>query len=414
MEKSFSKQRTNKMHKTSLQKKSAQKTYNDLMSKGKKAIRNQRNSKKKKKKNIGVLKKLNELEVKEEKNTKISKFSLGQIKYAEIHRQATKPLKQLKELTKEEIKKYSCPCCGLPSEITGKLEPYKISDNPDEFVNCGQGVVLYFSYFKFAIAFTFIATIGISFIDSYIAYNYSYELREFCDNLYDKFQSWTLSLQPEESNISEFEGKNNSFLKSFNGTIISLEEECKFYSNKSSSYNSLYNSFFYKVSLINVYNYRQLYYNMNQLSKNYNIESTIINFSFNNFICMIINFLFYLIFICFLFNKSKVADCRTCTVNDYAIIITNLQDIYEQFINDLEYINNCNNQIHKQMYINKLGFNPDKNMPQLDLFKIFLERRILKNKAYYYNINRIDLCYKLDEIIKLQKKSEELEEKNKK
>ena len=79
------------------------------MSKGKKAIRNQRNSKKKKKKNITVLKKLNEIEVKEEKNTKISKFSLGIIKYAEIHRQATKPLKQLKELTKEEIQKYSCP-----------------------------------------------------------------------------------------------------------------------------------------------------------------------------------------------------------------------------------------------------------------------------------------------------------------
>ena len=35
----------------------------------------------------------------------------------------------------------------------------------------------------------------------------------------------------------------------------------------------------------------------------------------------------------------------------------------------------------------------------------------MKKKTYYYDINRIDLCYKLDEIIKLQKKSEEIEEK---
>ena len=68
--------------------------------------KNKKNKKSKKKKKRG-LKKFEEIEVKEER---ITKFSLGQIKYAELHKQATKPLRQLQDLSEEELKKYSCPC----------------------------------------------------------------------------------------------------------------------------------------------------------------------------------------------------------------------------------------------------------------------------------------------------------------
>ena len=129
-------------------------------------------------KNKKGLERLNELEVKKE--TKFSKFSLGKIKYAKLHKQATKPLKQLQDLTEEEIRKYSCPCCGLPSQISGKLESYKICDNPDKFSNCGMGVVLYYSFIKFIIFITFIATIGISCFNIYYGYYYNYELRKIC------------------------------------------------------------------------------------------------------------------------------------------------------------------------------------------------------------------------------------------
>ena len=130
-------------------------------------------SKKDKKNNKKGLERLNELEVKKE-----TKFSLGKIKYAKLHKQATKPLKQLQDLTEEEIRKYSCPCCGLPSQISGKLESYKICDNPDKFSNCGMGVVLYYSFIKFIIFITFIATIGISCFNIYCGYYYNYELRK--------------------------------------------------------------------------------------------------------------------------------------------------------------------------------------------------------------------------------------------
>ena len=56
-------------------------------------------------------------------------------------------------------------------------------NSPDEFSNCGDGVVLYFSFFKFCIVITFIAAIGIGCFDSFISYNYYYELHEFCNNL---------------------------------------------------------------------------------------------------------------------------------------------------------------------------------------------------------------------------------------
>ena len=131
-----------------------------------------------------VLKTFDNIEVKEEKKTK---FSLGEIKIAKIHREVNKPLKKIKDLTKENIKNNSCPCCGLPTKISGKLEDYKMCNIPDEFFNSGEGVILYFSFFKFCIFVTFIATIGISFLNSYISYNYYHELQKFCDNLSNKY-----------------------------------------------------------------------------------------------------------------------------------------------------------------------------------------------------------------------------------
>ena len=74
-----------------------------------------RTDKKKNKTMKGIKKlKLNNIEVKEEEK---NKFSLGEIKIAKIHKEATRPLKQIKDLTKEEIKQNSCPCCGLPKKL---------------------------------------------------------------------------------------------------------------------------------------------------------------------------------------------------------------------------------------------------------------------------------------------------------
>ena len=350
--------------------------------------------KKKKKKNKKGLKKLQEVEIKE---AKITKFSLGQLKYAEMHKQATKPLRVLQELTEEELKNFTCPCCGLPSQISGKLEPYKLCDNPDDFSNCGQGVVLYYSFIKFVIFVTFIATIGISGLNIYYAYKYTYELRKVCNNYYH-----------EELSISD-----------------AYIDECKFYfteASKNSPYYNLIDSFFFQFSLVNVKDYRNLYKKLNN-AENKDFENTIINLSFTNFLCLLIIFAVNLVYIYFLYNKSNAADYLVFTVSDYSIFLTNLYDIYKKFGNNLKYIINKEKELkekgkslEKKTYTDKLGFQPDEKMSQLDLFKKFLHEKIFKKKnkdksITDYGLYRIDICYKLDGMIELQKKLDELDEK---
>ena len=365
-----------------------------IIDKDSKTVKKNKKIKKKKKKNKKGLKKLQEVEIKE---AKITKFSLGQLKYAEMHKQATKPLRVLQELTEEELKNFTCPCCGLPSQISGKLEPYKLCDNPDDFSNCGQGVVLYYSFIKFVIFVTFIATIGISGLNIYYAYKYTYELRKVCNNYYH-----------EELSISD-----------------AYIDECKFYfteASKNSPYYNLIDSFFFQFSLVNVKDYRNLYKKLND-AENKDFENTIINLSFTNFLCLLIIFAVNLVYIYFLYNKSNAADYLVFTVSDYSIFLTNLYDIYKKFGNNLKYIKNKEKELkekgkslEKKTYTDKLGFQPDEKMSQLDLFKKFLHEKIFKKKnkdksITDYGLYRIDICYKLDGMIELQKKLDELDEK---
>ena len=365
-----------------------------IIDKDSKTVKKNKKIKKKKKKNKKGLKKLQEVEI---KDAKITKFSLGQLKYAEMHKQATKPLRVLQELTEEELKNFTCPCCGLPSQISGKLEPYKLCDNPDDFSNCGQGVVLYYSFIKFVIFVTFIATIGISGLNIYYAYKYTYELRKVCNNYYH-----------EELSISD-----------------AYIDECKFYfteASKNSHYYNLIDSFFFQFSLVNVKDYRNLYKKLNN-AENKDFENTIINLSFTNFLCLLIIFAVNLVYIYFLYNKSNAADYLVFTVSDYSIFLTNLYDIYKKFGNNLKYIINKEKELkekgkslEKKTYTDKLGFQPDEKMSQLDLFKKFLHEKIFKKKnkdksITDYGLYRIDICYKLDGMIELQKKLDELDEK---
>ena len=361
------------------------KTNKELIEKDKEMI-NRKGTGKKKNKTMKRLKKLEFDSLKENKKTK---FSLGEIEIAKIHREATRPLKQIKDLTKKEIKKNSCPCCGLPTKISGKLENYKLCNSPDELSNCGEGVVLYFSFFKFCIIITFIAVMGISCLDSYISYNCYYELTKFCQNL-----------DLHEKNPYHIIHKCEVYSPALRMRPESKHKET-----------NLYNSFFFKISLVNFRNYKYISENLNNNDK---FESTIINLNYVNFLCLINIFIAYASYIFFIYNKSKAINYSDYTVGDYTIFLTNLNDIFRKFEKDLEYIQNKENESYNsyqkldfKLYEEKLGFEPDKNMPKLNLFKKFLEKKLFKN----YNINSIVLCYQLNEIMSLEKNIEELNEK---
>ena len=285
--------RIDKRNKTYFINSNGQSSHKDLFENDKKIGR----SGEKKNKTMKELKSIDYIEVKEEK---YNKFSLGQIKNALIHQEATKPLKKIKDLTKKDLKINSCPCCGLPTKIDGKLEDYKMCDSPDTYSNCGDGVILYFSFFKFCIIVSLIATIGISFFDSYISYNYHYELQTICANFSKVDQNHVLHW----CEYNEPRGRYICFNKDL---INSIKTDCKIYSSKNSTTHELYNTFFFKVSLVNFRNYRIVYQKMINILEYY-YGFTIINLNFVNFICLVTIFIVYLAYIFFIFNKSNAAN----------------------------------------------------------------------------------------------------------
>ena len=113
---------------------------------------------------------------------------------------------------------------------------------------------------------------------------------------------------------------------------------------------------------------------------------------YNKYFCTLFSFNF------FLYNKSNVANYNVCTINDYAILLTNLNDIYGFFNKNLEYMmkeefKNRNKKLKIKLYIDILGFKPGENMSKFDKFKKFLEKKIFQKNGskspQYFDINSI-------------------------
>ena len=325
-------------------------------------------------------------------------YSRGTIINAKKHRSATRPKKEIQPLTEEEEFKHICPCCGLPEKVIGKLEYFETMDNPDEFSNCGQGVVLYYDYIKFVIIIALIASVGMTCFNIYFSYSYYDEMTKVCNNYYHN----------EYQNLVD---KSNYY------------KECQFYMTDSDPEIDGDNikhieSFFFKFSSVNIKDYRNLYKKLYQ-NNNKDFESTIVNISMVNFIILIVLFVFNLIYIYFLFNKSNAADFLVFTVSDYAIFLTNLYDLYNKFKENLETIKEKekifkekNKQINIEYYLDKIGFKPDDDMNEIKMFENFLKEKVFKEKTGIdslldYGVNRIDFCYKSGEIIDLKQKLNE-------
>ena len=328
-------------------------------------------------------------------------YSRGTIINAEKHRSATRPKKEIKQLTEAEEREHLCPCCGLPEKVKRKIEYFKTCDNPDEFSSCGQGVVLYYDYIKFVIIISFIASVGMACFNIYFSYKYYSEMTKVCNNYYhEKYQNL-----PDKSKF---------------------HKKCQYYMTDSDREKDGDNikqidSFFFMLSSVNIKDYR----NISGIfcHPENGSESIIINLSMVNFIILILLFVFNLIYIYFLFNKSNAADYLVFTVSDYAVFLTNLYELYNQFKGNLEKVRKeeeeykMENKIKEvEWYEDKLGFKPTDDMIEIKIFENFLKEKLFKEKKrrkliYDYGVNRIDFCYKSGEIIKLQQKLSEINEK---
>ena len=326
-------------------------------------------------------------------------YSRGKIDIAVKHRSANRPKREIADLTEEEGNIHICPCCGLPEEVNGKIEHFKTCDNPDDFSNCGQGVVLYYDYIKFVIIISFIATIGMTFFNSYFSYKYYNEMTKICNNYYNDV---------------------------FKPNRINHFEECEFYMTDSGIDEEdikHIETFFFQFSSVNIKDYRKIYKKLYEDVTNFDedaIEPTIINLSLVNFITLIVLFVFNLIYIYFLFNKGNAADYLVFSVSDYAVFLTNLYDLYNKFKENLqtvkekeELFKKKGKTIEAEWYNSILGFKPEEGMIEIKMFETFIKEKVFKLRRRRrilkeYSVNRIDFCYKSGEIIELQQKLSEL------
>ena len=324
-------------------------------------------------------------------------YSRGNIINAQMHRSATRPKKEIQSLTEAEEKSHLCPCCGLPEKVKGKIEYFHTCDNPDDFSNCGQGVVLYYDYFKFIIIVSLIATVGMACFNIYFSYKYYDEMTKICNNYYHEVYE---NLQDKTNYI----------------------KDCQFYMtdsdiDKDGDNIKRIDSFFFMFSSVNIKDYRNIFkrfYIQENGKENESIESTIINLSLVNSLILFILFIFNLIYIYFLFNKSNAADYLVFTVSDYAIFVSNLYDLYNKFLEKLKQVKEIEKEskikgekLEEEWYIDELGFKPSDDMIEIKMFETFLMERVFKEKENRvlikdYGINRIDFCYKSKEIIQLQ------------
>ena len=316
-------------------------------------------------------------------------YGPGNVKYAELHSSANKPLRQLNPINSTV---QVCPCCNSYLATKGILEPYSMCDKPDDFSNCGQGVVLYYAFLKYIIMVSVIISIGTSAFNAYLSNSYYNELTEVCNNVY-------------RTQIKGTTGNENIY------------PACNLYyteADKDFIYYSIVDTFLFRFSSVIAKDYRNLTYALN-IHKTDTYEETVVNMSRINFSSLMFLFIFNLVFIFFLYNKSNAADFLVLTVSDYAVFMYNLYDVHGKFLNIKKEIEEKRAECTRtgKKYVpelveqKKIGFFIDQIPSEIDQFKEFIKCKICKgNYNENFKINRIDFSYKIGELKKLQDKLE--------
>ena len=284
-------------------------------------------------------------------------YRLGEVKYAKLHSSANRPLKAVPGGENNMKNLNFCPCCSLPSEEKNVLEPFSPCDDPDDFSNCGQGVVLYYSFLKFIIVVLLTASLCMGCVNLYFSFEYTRQLKKLCDDYFIH--------TPGDKTL----------------------KYCELYYSDSEESSTVKDSFFFQFSVVTAKYYRSIFYQyITDEEAQKSFEKTVVNMSRTNFGCCMFIFIFNLVYIYFLFNKINTADYLVFTVSDYSIFLYNLYDVHKKFLES-------------------------SGNKELEEFKKFLENQVCGGISdQNLKINRIDICYKLKETMKLQAKYEKLEE----
>ena len=192
--------------------------------------------------------------------------------FANYHKNSNRPLKKLKEF--DQSTKF-CPCCSLPVEQKGYLERFNFCDDTDEFIQCGTGISLYFSFFRFSLFILILTSFSICLPTFIITNNYTDQIMKMCIKLYEI----------ENNNI------NNTFPECIN--FIGVEGISKIYIQGS--------GWALRFNGINLKQYRTLHSKLigNKDSK---INKTLIDYSFLYFLGLMTLYIINIFYIIFIYN----------------------------------------------------------------------------------------------------------------
>ena len=327
---------------------------------------------------------------------------------AKIHRKANRPLKKIKEF--DGNTKF-CQCCYLPVKDNLSVKAFNFCENTDHYAVCGRGTSLYFSYFRFSTLILFFALILMALPSFLLTNNYTEQLINLCNKLYD--------IDKEKIN------ETHPICLEF----IDIKDISGFSMNDS--------EWVLKYNAINLRQYRELFH---QLTNSYNnADKVILNYNISYFIGLVTLFIANIIYIILLFNINKQYDISVTSPSDYTIIITNLYSAFQIFwkkINRINLINSYirglninvnndkdveidvkenndkgNNTKQELKEVKELGlerFPKGKEINILEGFNEFIKNTICESPdGEKFNIYRINICYKISEFMKIENEIQE-------
>ena len=280
--------------------------------------------------------------------------NLGKIEYAKIHKDACRPLHKYK-LT-SEIK--FCQCCDLPVETKGYVEKFSMLDDTDKFSEYGIGISLYFFYFRYIIFNLFLVSILIAIPMIVSNEHYTRGLNRLCNNYYDFVTNKTE--MPQNLSIC------NKFIHHAVGS--------QYYNNET--------DWALRYSSDNLKAYRIV---SNLTTEKFdNVNRVVLNYSTMDFCCIFTLLVINIYYIILINTMSHAIDLKNTSPSDYTLVINNLKQAMWSYNRK----NRINKGIKKEKIIDKEGFIN------------FLKNDYLFDGKIY--INDINLCYKLDDYIKLK------------
>ena len=318
---------------------------------------------------------------------------LGRIEYAKEHSSANRPLKKLGEFGNNQV---FCKCCGLPCITEGIIEPFKVCDSTDKYSILGQAITLYFSFYKFSFFILFTLLCALIFPSFYMIHIYYESIKNICNDSINILRNNDRKFDICDKFIKNSENKD-MFLFHYNAanifTYIQLYD------------NIMNGSFIENKKIIGAFN------NNSYHAKK--IKNLVINNSFTFFIVLISLFIINLLYIFFQNNKILEYNFELISPSDYAVIMTNMSEIYKSF-RKMKYLYSNSSRISSLAeFRKKLGFLEselkDTNITEAMEFSNYIKNFVNKNDKY--NVQMVNICYKLNKFKELEYKIQDYKNK---